>query len=228
MRAGRFTLIELLVVVAIISILMSLLLPSLGKARDTAKSIACSGNMRQLGQKTIEYADSYNGYCPFNSVSGIEWQIPTLIGKDDIYQSSVKGPYLCPSQGPMAGAQYYLTSYILTRHDGSEDGPYGGVSYDYQNFNTYKVRRLSQIPSNSVILVEGGGATMTKLLNWVVPGSNCMTAVQFASAYTANTSPDLYSNHSSTGNFVFADSHVQRIKFGTQFVGWGPDYWKLK
>jgi general secretion pathway protein G len=57
-------LIELLVVIAIIAILASLLLPALGKVRDTAKSVQCKGNLKQLSYAMSCYEGDNNGLLP--------------------------------------------------------------------------------------------------------------------------------------------------------------------
>ena len=66
-----FTLIELLVVMAILSILMALLLPAIQTAKDKAKESACTGNMRQLGQAMIMYANESDGHLPACGSAGM-------------------------------------------------------------------------------------------------------------------------------------------------------------
>jgi prepilin-type N-terminal cleavage/methylation domain-containing protein len=59
-----FTLVELLVVISIIAVLISILLPSLRKARESAKRTVCKANLRQLGMGFLIYTDSYDGKLP--------------------------------------------------------------------------------------------------------------------------------------------------------------------
>ena len=56
-----FSLIELLIVIAILAVLISLLLPALRKARDSASAVVCIGNVRTYGFKYMEFIDTTDG-----------------------------------------------------------------------------------------------------------------------------------------------------------------------
>ena len=63
-RNRAFTLIELLVVIAIIGILTSMLLPLLGKAKESARRIQCVNNQRQIGIAWALYVTGHEDYHP--------------------------------------------------------------------------------------------------------------------------------------------------------------------
>ena len=76
MKRYAFTLIELLVVISIIALLISILLPVLGNARESGKSIACGSMLKQVGLALNLYAEDYDRQIPairFNPVLGLNW-----------------------------------------------------------------------------------------------------------------------------------------------------------
>jgi prepilin-type N-terminal cleavage/methylation domain-containing protein/prepilin-type processing-associated H-X9-DG protein len=102
-----FTLIELLVVVSIIVLLIAILLPSLSRARATAKTTACAANMKQIYAGMYMYAGENNGMIPppswyepnprtGNFKTWIEPIIPIL--RSTTNKSGTPMVFICPSQ----------------------------------------------------------------------------------------------------------------------------------
>ncbi len=126
-----FTLIELLVVVAIIAVLVAILLPALSQAREHAKRVICSNNLRYIGTRLMEYAQDYNEKYPERApVIGMNyscinhWMSPTyarpygtsfvenyIKPKKDDYSPSSCAMLFCPNVAledwPQAPASFY-------------------------------------------------------------------------------------------------------------------------
>lgn len=64
MKSKAFTLIELLTVIAIIGILAAILIPVVGKVRETARQAVCGSNIRQISVAILLFADDNNGVLP--------------------------------------------------------------------------------------------------------------------------------------------------------------------
>ncbi len=122
-RSRAFTLIELLVVVAIIIVLVAILVPALGKAKDQANAVKCLSGEKQMGIASAMYTAEYDGYLFPCYYAGYD----TIVTKSmpDILADYLKQPgwdgssskrfniWTCPSISVeitgAAGQQYPLT-----------------------------------------------------------------------------------------------------------------------
>lgn len=127
-----FTLVELLVVVAIIALLISILLPSLNRAREQAKTVVCGAHMRQLGTSIVYYSDEHNGalvWIPgkapkFTGGPYSQWQMIVHLWP---YMKSID-LYKCPSAKGINSVQSLF---------GKDDASLGGGSGTAPRTNSY-------------------------------------------------------------------------------------------
>ncbi|AHF92302.1 hypothetical protein OPIT5_20660 [Opitutaceae bacterium TAV5] len=197
-RSG-FTLVELLTVIAIIGILAAIIIPTVGKVRETAKAATCLSNIRQLGLSLLMYAEQNRGQLP--GENNPKWDYAAL----SMFTQESNGtiPYnkilKCPSDNEVRTGENIdkPRSYGYNPVMCNPGGGYGNESMYGVNLPApNQGMRISGIPNPSrvALLVEFHSS-----LN-----------VYNSGAYA--TRAELLSLHNGGMNVAFADGRAQRIK----------------
>ena len=141
MRKQGFTLIEILVVITIVAILLSLLLPAIGRVRESGRRAACVNNLRQIGMAFNMWIDDLGGRFPNDLEGGVSINTHSYGGK---------------SGGPLN--KYVDNNYEVFRcmsDKGSDISGWNGSDYNAIG-NSYPWNLWYQVPNVGLVyMLEG-------------------------------------------------------------------------
>ncbi len=114
---GGFTLVELLVVIAIIALLMSILMPALGRTRRQAQAVLCQSHLHAWGLAFQMFTDDHDGYFPASHKANKDYWIVALlpyIGAEKNEPSESRETFFCPSAKLSKNIGYSINHYGTT------------------------------------------------------------------------------------------------------------------
>jgi prepilin-type processing-associated H-X9-DG protein/prepilin-type N-terminal cleavage/methylation domain-containing protein len=214
-----FTLVELLVVISIIGLLAGLAIPAVKGGLDAGKAAKCANNLKQMGIGFQRYAAENNGYLPQAwGNSGYDgwpgWDVLILdylevgakgSGGNRVYSENMATPLLCPSDTCRTNIFYNM-------------GPFGNLRYSYRiNISSsdsvpgalpppIKIAQLPS-PSKSILVCDGE----FKYTHHVSTRPSHANSTQLISRGNSNNVAT--TRHSGAANYLFADGHVEKLKW---------------
>ncbi len=231
-KRPNFTIIELLIVIAIMAILAAMLFPALNQARETARRGKCIGQLKEISNACIMYADDFNGYFPLS----------TKLGASGIYKPTYAGilyitrnltnprVYICPTAISYQDAEQCLKvkNYGFNPDvDLWETG--GNTLFDWIHYapNNYYVKYAqdgsdapvkylqTRMPSVKVMLADSVNSNPTEYVANNPPrrgSGRALINTYSSSAGYAYLRPMMDPRHSNSSNVSWADGHVSTEK----------------
>lgn len=234
-----FTLVELLVVIAIIGLLAALLAPALRKAKESAKAVKCTNNLRQLALYTIHYAEDHDGKLP--SSLGYDPELDPSIEHGygfwaqlyPYYKDGFSGPMSCrlllycpvwPWQDSTGQPSPYAFQGFDVNHGNYGFITYAGCRATYRSdgswfdvlaarFGPYEVTQVAianiAYPSDTMMYTCAGGFTVAGAATYSIQLGQGNYPTSLAWGFQASEPFGFL--HNGRQNFAFVDGHIESL-----------------
>jgi len=226
-KRAAFTLVEVLVVVTIIALLLAILLPSLGRARESGRSVKCLSQLQQMGLAWMFYAEDFADYAMplayWQTPEPVYWWGRVVDGKVD-HAAGFLWPYLrpqlrtddlfqCPSQpwgtyrspdttpGSVTSTYGYNGYYLTPKHTPGWGSKIG--------FRPWQRTTTVLNPTELFVFADTLIATGTSALPKANPLLDPPWLFYRSGMWRPNSHPTTAFRHAKCANALSADGHVQ-------------------
>jgi prepilin-type N-terminal cleavage/methylation domain-containing protein len=198
-----FSLIELLVVIAMIALLLSILVPSLRKARSTARRVVCLHNLRQVSLAMDMYTADHGGFYP--------------CAQDPV--STNPTYWLWMGRGWRKWIQPYLTtivdvntpSVLLCPADRTDPAQYESTSYSYSMAFYHSPEQIDAMPDRAMTFTNPQPSIPQKVTNVAWPSAKILVGEWLSNHVPIEPDPGWW-GWEGARCFLFADGQVQFLK----------------
>lgn len=223
-RRRGFTLVELLVVIGIIALLMSILLPALNKARESARQVKCANNMRNIWYACIMYANENKDVLPIpprieNSVvagQALSDNLAIVLDTMGVYDYDLGALWPYVSKSHIARQEVFQCPTDLDSFRAVMKGTVNTQASYERNF-TYSWNAMLRGSDNANDSPPYSKATGIKLGSIVMPGQKLVLVEEnfpndgCAFLNTIDSDDSLTNRHLKRGNQTFADGHTEAV-----------------
>ena len=245
-RRKAFTLVELLVVIGIIALLISILLPSLNRAREQANWLKCMSNLRQVGQAFTMYCNNNKGRFPTAGAGTkphdwIFWEDFPLPDAPRSLDKSMIAPYLgipvnpevlrCPSDivenhvskkanGQPQYAFSYSSNYLITRLPAPDWAGIYGVG---QSNSPMRISEIVSAPDKILVIDESSLTVDDGCWAWMSQLGSGQNLLSNRHMKRQELKTLLKDPNAGKGNACFADGHVEYVERKKSFDPYNYD-----